>query len=215
MKRIYFLLSATIISILALASPNVSAATPKEIGQIPSAPEISENQIVQVLPEGGYIAKDDGSSNFDSEMVQNNGGTLMTYGEYLEKEQTDTSSDTFVVSYIQFRSASPSKASGNPKVLKLGEFYQSNPFYERGWRFSELKFKAADGTGTWLLWKTYKDGGVVGNEWEAYQTYQSGQSIGRAKIEANQSQYVNGNGSWLFFYTYNPISGSGYTVYNK
>lgn len=138
----------------------------------------------------------------------------MTYGEYLTREQTDTSLDAFVSSYIGFRSASPRKAVENPKILQLGQHYRSNPFSAQGWRFSEAKFKAADGTGTWLLWETYGDGGVVGNEWEAYQTYQSGQSIGRAKFGANSKQYVNGNRSWLFFYTYNPIPGSGYIVYN-
>lgn len=171
------------------------------------------DQVVQVLPDGGLISKDNGDANFDSGIVESNYGTLMTYGEYLTLEAVDTSLGTLEFPF--YRSASPAKAVQYPKILSSGESYTSQPFYESGWRFSESKFKAADGTGTWLLWTAVGDGGVVGNEYEAYRTYQTKQSIGRAKIENGRSQYVDGQGSWLFFYTYNPVKGSRYVVSNK
>lgn len=137
----------------------------------------------------------------------------MAYKDYLKRDMVDTS-----LGFVEFpfwRAASPDKAVQHPKILAAGESYASQSFYESGWRFSEYKFEASQGTGTWFLWTVVGDGGVVGNEYEAYRTYQTKQSIGRAKLGNGESRYVNGQGSWLFFYTYNPAKGSRYVVSNK
>ncbi|HEL1584662.1 TPA: hypothetical protein TXJ06_001399 [Streptococcus suis] len=209
-KKVF--ISAVLLSSIFLQG-NILAATPKEIIESPSMASINPEQVVQVLPDGGFIFRDNGDSNFDPSLVETNHGTLMTYENYLKLETIDTSLDFMESPFL--RSASPDKAVQYPKILAAGESYASQPFSGSGWRFSESKFKAASGTGTWLLWTAVGDGGVVGNEYEAYRTYQTKQSIGRAKLESGESRYVDGQGSWLFFYTYNPVKGSSYVVSNK
>lgn len=56
--------SAVVLGILSFGG-TVLAATPKEITKS-ATEEISDSQIVQVLPEGGFISNIDGSSTFRS-----------------------------------------------------------------------------------------------------------------------------------------------------
>lgn len=211
-KSKFFILMTMFISLC--YSPIVFAAVPKEITSDSSTIEIADDQIVQALPEGGYIFNSDGNSEFDSEVVENNNGVLMTYKEYKSLEKKDTSLP-YVDLPVMTRAASPSTVVNNPKTLQNNQVYRSDPFSESGWRFSHLKFKAAAGTGTWLRWTAIGDGGCVGNEYEAYRTYQTQQAVCRLGLAPNQSAYANGEGSWLFFYTYNPVKGSRYLVENK
>lgn len=139
---------------------------------------VIDEQIVQVLPEGGFIANADGSSEFDPANVENNKSILMTYAEYKALEKKESSLPYPELS-VMTRSASPDRAVNNPKILSANEYYRSADFSGKGWRFSNIKFRAADGTGTWLRWTAIGDGGCVGNEYEAYQTYKSGQAISR------------------------------------
>lgn len=212
MKKM-LILSSCLLMLLSV-STTAHAATPKEITEDPLQINVTSKQIVQVLPEGGFIFKEDGSGDFDPSNVVHNDGTLMTYDQYLALEKRDTSRGYAPFPYA-FRSASPERASYNPRILAAGEAYVSDPFYHTGWRFSEVKFKPADGTGTWLLWSALDDSGCVGNEYEAYLTHQRKTQVARAVIGMGQSQYVDGGGSWLFFYTYNPVPGSRYLVANR
>lgn len=166
------------------------------------------------MPEGGFIANGDGSSEFDPANVENNKSILMTYAEYKALEKKESSLPYPELS-VMTRSASPDRAVNNPKILSTNEYYRSADFSGKGWRFSNIKFRAADGMGTWLRWTAIGDGGCVGNEYEAYQTYKSGQAISRKGLAKGQVAYVDGKGSWLFYYTYDPVAGSGYLVENK
>lgn len=118
----------------------------------------------------------------------------MTDDQYLVLEKRVTSRGYTPFPYA-FRSASPERASYNLRILAVGEVYMSDPFYHTGWRFSEVKFKPAEGTGTWLLWFALGDSGCVGNEYEAYLTHQRKTQVDRAVIGVGQSQYVDGAGS--------------------
>ncbi|WP_394406080.1 hypothetical protein [Streptococcus sp. 20-1249] len=210
MKKVILFCSVVISSLC--FSICAKAATPKEIDRSIINSAVDENQIVQVLPEGGYIVNIDGSSNFDESLVEYNNGTLMKYSDYRLLDAIDTSLPSYPFPF--FRSASPDKAVQNPKILANGETYRSQPFSGKGWRFSELKFKAKPSTGSWLLWTSIGDSGLVGNEWEAYRTYQGTRTY-RAALESIVPQYVNGDNSWLFYYTFDPVIGSKYEVSNS
>ena len=92
-------------------------------------------------------------------------------------------------------------------VLGRGTTYVSHYFTEPGWRFSGYKFKAAPGTGTWLLWTSYKDSALVGT------LRQAQQRIGTT-LQPSTPTYVNGT-DWLMYYTFNPVKNSYYVVANK
>lgn len=66
------------------------AATPKEITESASV-QVTDTQLVQVLPEGGFIYNSDGSSTFDNSMVEQNNGRLMTYQEYKNLPEQNSS----------------------------------------------------------------------------------------------------------------------------
>lgn len=179
------------------------------------SPVINDNQIVEALPEGGFIYNLNGSSTFDSTIVSNNQGKLMSYKQYKDTEIPNKGMVDYINPPILVRSASPYRATNNPKILPLGQSYRFQAFSGSGWRFSELKFEAVQGTGTWLFWESVGDSDLVGNEYEAYRTYESKKPVSRAVIGNGQGKYVNGEGSWLFFYTHNPVNGSWYRVTNK
>lgn len=98
-------------------------------------------------------------------------------------------------------------------VLDGGSSYTSNEFTGTGWRFSGKRFLPASGTGDFLRWTSYVDGGRVGNYNEAYAT-KNGNLQGTA-INAGQSLYVNRNGSAQIYYTYNPLPKTYYVVENR
>ena len=186
------------------------AATPKEITE-PTTVEISDSQIVQALPEGGFISNIDGSSTFDSELVEENGGCLMTYQEYKNIPPQESSISGFEM-FPMTRAASPH--GQQPRILANNERYTSATFSGSGWRFSNLKFIAANGTGTWLRWTSINDGGRVGHYNSALDTYE-GRSIRGAELPMGQSKYVDTQGDWLYYYTYNPAKGTQYIVENR
>lgn len=98
-------------------------------------------------------------------------------------------------------------------VLESNSSYTSNEFTGSGWRFSGKRFLPASGTGDFLRWTSYVDGGRVGNYNEAYAT-KNGNLQGTA-INAGQSRYVNKNGSAQIYYTYNPLPKTYYVVENR
>lgn len=187
------------------------AATPKEITE-PSTIQVNDSQLVQVLPEGGFIYNSDGSSTFDSGMVEQNNSSLMTYQEYKNLPSQNSSISGTELFRPMLRAASPHGQTG--KVLARNETYVSDTFSGSGWRFSNLKFIAANGTGTWLRWTSINDGGRVGHYDAALDTYQ-GRSIRGTALQTGQSKYVDTQGDWLYYFTYNPVNGTKYMVENK
>lgn len=214
MKPKSLILSITSLFLLG-ACATVSAAEYQSTTPDLLSPVINDNQIVEALPEGRFIYNLNGSSTFDSTIVSNNQGKLMSYKQYKDTEIPNKGMVDYINPPILVRSASPYRATNNPKILPLGQSYRSQAFSGSGWRFSELKFEAVQGTGTWLFWESVGDSGLVGNEYEAYRTYESKKTVSRAVIGNGQGKYVNGEGSWLFFYTHNPVNGSWYRVTNK
>ncbi|RLY01726.1 hypothetical protein EAF07_09130 [Streptococcus hillyeri] len=208
------MLSMTCVTALGLMLPvtTVSAADPQNSSsETFTILEPSDNQLVVALPEGGYIADNDGGSDFDPEIIKVNGGTLMTYAQYKTLPKINASIGAFEL-FPLFRAASPSGAT--EKVIEYGKHYTSENFSGRGWRFSGYKFKPSSGSGTYLKWKAVNDSGMVGNYDQAFATY-SGQGTHGTFVSENQSLLIDGNYKWQYFYTYNPKPGSYYIVYNK
>ncbi len=176
---------------------------------------VSDDQLVQVLPEGGFIIKNDGSSDFDESIVAENGGVLMTYKEYQsypEKESSISGSELFSIPTIGIHAVNPYSQTG--KVLANNEAYCSAEFSGKGWRFSNYKFIAANGTGRYLRWTSLNDGGRVGHYREALDTY-SGRGLYGVELPTGRSKYVDTQSDWLYYYTYNPAKGTKYFVENR
>lgn len=197
--RFIIIFSVVLVSIF---SVNVAAETLTE--------NIPDEQLVQVLPEGGFIMKTDGSSEFNSELVRENNGSIMTYKEYcsLGNENVDTSwnpGETY------FRATRPSGT--NTKVLANGETYRSQVFSGRGWRFSNFGFRPASGTGYYLAWQTFVDDGRVGDYNSAMRTY-SGTLKGTPLYRGTRRYVISNLETAMFYYTYNPIPGTYYIVQN-
>lgn len=191
----------------------VFAATPKpvsdamiqEINQ-----EISDEQIVQILPDGGFIYNADGSSDFSPEIVKQNNGALMPYKVYKEMDELEYTTNPQLPTI--FRSANPNDSS--LKVLEAGQTYNSARFSGSGWRFSGYRFQPQSGTGTWLLWQSRGDSGLVGTINQARST-KNGSRAYLSAIQNHETKYVNGGSNWVLFYTYNPVPGSTYSVSNR
>ena len=189
------------------------AATYKDITE-PTTIQIEDSQIIQVLPEGGFIYNSNGTSDYNEEMVQHNNSQLMTYQEH--KEHIEHSLQSSPLTLFE---PSPGLLSADPfsqkgKVLADKEIYVSQPFSGSGWRFSNLKFIAANGTGRWLKWTSIYDGGRVGNYNSAESTY-SGRGLYGVELEVGRARYVDTRSDWLYYYTYNPVPGTRYIVENR
>lgn len=196
------------------AAVSAQAATPSEANNYDlTTLQVSENQIVQVLPEGGFIYNADGSSDVDLSVVKSNNRIVMPYRDYLKLEQKDASVG-FVTLPPVFRSASPHKASQTAKILVDGEVYTSNFFSGSGWRFSELKFRPSHGTGSYLRWTSIGDSALVGSEYQAFHTWQTGVGTSMAVLGNGETRWVDTTGGWSVFYTYNPARGPQYVVAN-
>lgn len=177
--------------------------------------ELPDNQVVMSLPEGGFIANADGSSEFSQSQVEQNGGTLQTIAEV--KEQQDKQATALVSGAELFSQRDSAFRNANPytiwtRVLGDHQYYESLPFGGRGWQFSGLKFRPAPGTGSYLAWHVEGDSGRVGTFAQAEATY-LGNTQG-VPIYIGQRQYVDSAGQWLMFYTLNPAGDSKYIVEN-
>lgn len=107
--------------------------------------------------------------------------------------------------------------SGTAKKIPADGRVYSNPFSGKGWRFSEKSYLPADGTGSYLWWSTVYDDGRVGNYTEAYATCYLAPVAG-TPIYFNDSaygRYISKGGKAMHYYTFNPISGSYYFVWNR
>ncbi|MCK3882111.1 hypothetical protein HCC13_07030 [Streptococcus suis] len=179
-------------------------------------PEIQPNQKVLAIPEGGFIYKLDGSSDFSDETIQQNGGVILEYQTYLGMEDLQDgsiSAEEFLESVgagTRLRAADP--YSKPLKVLADREAYKSNEFSGSGWRFSGLRFKPASGTGIYLAWRVEGDSGMVGTYQQAVATYKG--SLAGTSVYPGQRPYIASDYQGLYFYTYNPVPGSVYIVEN-
>lgn len=211
-------LAFSLIWVSALSS-NVFAAE-KPANPLPSKPlsndpyeGLKDNQVVIACPEGGFIVKKDGSSNFSKEHVEENDGVLMTVKELKQqnkKDPTVSGDKLFNNGITLFRGPSPYGVS--VRYLANGEAYRSEPFSGSGWRFSGYRFYPASGTGGYLAWTSSGDDGRVGDLGQAISTYK-GSLAGTALYAREGRKYIwSQNG--MLYYTFNPVSGTRYVVEN-
>ena len=189
-------------------------ATP-ESAVVPRLEQLPDNQVIMALPEGGFIANRDGSSNFTEFQLRQNAGTLVTAGEMKYSAQ-NSNSQTFSGDVLFNNQSSPFR-NKTPyyqweKVLGANQYYESQSFGGAGWQFSGFKFKPANGTGAYLAWRAIGDSGMVGSPAQAASTY-TGRSQGVA-IYPGKRQYIDCEGDWCLFYSFNPAGGSKYIVEN-
>lgn len=113
---------------------------------------------------------------------------------------------------IELFGATPPE-SNTLRTLNYGDVYTSKPFSGSGWRFSNLQFKPASGTGKYLRWSSYVDSGRVGNYNEGYATKYGGSEQGTS-VKAGATIWNSEDGLGQIYYTYNPIAGTYYVVAN-
>lgn len=224
MNKKYFRIMTKVALTLSLAgisalSSNVFAAE-KPANPLPSKPlsddpyeDLKDDQIVIACPEGGFIVKKDGSSNFSEAHVRENNGTLMTVKELKKqnrKDSTVSGNELFNNNITPFRAPTPNGTT--VRYLANGEAYRSEAFSGSGWRFSGYRFYPASGTGGYLAWTSIKDDGRVGDLGQAGSTY-AGHLAGTALYAREGRKYIwSQNG--MLYYTFNPISGTRYVVEN-
>lgn len=158
------------------------------------------------LPDGGLLY---------GKMVTSDKET----GKILETFDSHTDSNSLSISELKKEPSkvAPLRMSPPSEVRTLGAnaFYQSSPFSSSGLRFGGYYFQAASGTGgTYLLWGSHGDSGLVGSPYEAEQTYMysdPAHALGTI-VGNNQQIYKNGR---AYYYTFNPANGSYYGVANR
>lgn len=158
---------------------------------------LDDNVYVLPTPEGGFITKSDGSNTFDPIQIATYGTQPMTVAQF--KDYLRTFDISFELHHTRFRAAYPPVRE---HVLELYDSYYSNPFSGKGWRYGEIKFYPADGTGDYLLWEAIMDSGLV----------EDGKGVSIALPQAKPTYAYSKNGT--YFKTYNPAKGSKYIVRN-
>lgn len=123
-----------------------------------------------------------------------------------EAKQIASGEKTFV-SHMG-RSASPSTSL---YIVSANTTYRSDTFSGSGWRFSNYYFLPMNGTGDYLLWTSFIDGGRVGCFAEAYSTLNG--TLAGMELPVNTAKYYK-NPDGQQYYTYNPIKGTYYVVSN-
>ena len=101
--------------------------------------------------------------------------------------------------------------STSVRYLGANDKYLSDEFSGTGWRFGHYYFLPTVGTGDFLLWTSFVDGGRVGNFSQAYDTLQ-GNLSGKELLPSVATWCNTPNGQQ--YYTYNPINGTYYVVSN-
>lgn len=174
---------------------------------------MDENELVLEMPEGGYLSGPGVCVDTD-----------ITTGEVIAEYNVQTDPNAITVKEAKAeildtfengkmtRGVNP-PASNTLRTLAYGDIYTSSPFSGSGWRFSGMQFKASSGSGDYLKWSSYIDGGRVGNYNEAYATKNSGTLQGTA-INAGQSIWNSEGSLGQIYYTYNPVAGTYYQVGN-
>lgn len=106
-------------------------------------------------------------------------------------------------------------------TLDAGQFYQSAKFSGSGWRYGELYFDAAWGTGDYLRWSTHGDTGNVcrshpsypGEARFCYPMNVEGEKYWFSKWFPS-SPGINPTPGFLYYQTFNPTPKSYYVVAN-
>lgn len=174
---------------------------------------LSEDDLVLEMPEGGFLYGQCEDYDVDDPTV--------LLGEY--DSETDPNSVTvaeakeILLSQMNDEGIEPigdaPPSNSKVRVLAYGDTYTSSPFSGTGWRFSNLQFKPASGTGNYLRWSSYVDSGRVGNYNEGYATKYGGSTQGTS-VKAGQTIWNSEEGLGQIYYTYNPIAGTYYVVKN-
>lgn len=174
---------------------------------------LDEDALVLEMPEGGFLygqCTDYDANNptivlgeYDSETDKNS----ITVSEAKEKLLSEINEGG-----IELFGATPPE-SNTLRTLNYGDVYTSKPFSGSGWRFSNLQFKPASGTGKYLRWSSYVDSGRVGNYNEGYATKYGGSEQGTS-VKAGATIWNSEDGLGQIYYTYNPIAGTYYVVAN-
>lgn len=173
--------------------------------------DLNENDKILELPDGGFL--------YGSAIITDNEDSTITEAyDSLTDENSITVKEAREIlkeqsNQIQVRGSNIPDVASKTITLDSNAEYKSSEFSGSGWRFGGYFFKAKSGTGTYLRWTSYKDGGMVGNYSEAIGT-KNGTIQGTA-IEKNQTQYISRGGSAMIYYTYSPVSGTHYYVVNK
>ena len=114
-------------------------------------------------------------------------------------------------SYITF-STRAGYPSTTLRYLGKNDIYKSDYFSGSGWRFGHYYFLPTAGTGDYLAWISYMNGGRVGSFSEAYDIMNG--ILSGMELPANtRVYYKNVNGQQ--YYTYNPLKDTHYYVENK
>lgn len=182
---------------------------------------LEESDSVLKLPDGGYLhgeAYDVDANNpekviatYDSEANPN----AITVSE--AKELIDNPTVNAPLGIATFGASPPPSSSF--RYLANGAEYWSSKFSGSGWRFGEVAFMPAKGTGIYLGWQTFKDDGVVGGPNQANSTKAGSFSgsivyVSQGYTYKTPGDYHPGFPYVMMYYTLNPISGTQYYVAN-
>lgn len=192
-----------------LVTSKISAETPQKVDQQLNG--LSSESFALYLPKGGYIANSDGSNNFSAEQIKETGGKVVTYSELKslllnssEEKNKEFSSGTF------FRGTS---FPNRPYGLAIGQSYTSQTFSGSGWRYSGYCFHPTPGNGLYLLWETFGDDALVGEQ--ALASRHQGTPIYQGQPKYILSDINRGTYIWgVCYLSYNPTPGSYYRVSN-
>jgi hypothetical protein len=207
------------IGLLSIAS-NVYASEEgnqeSEASQLEWFPDLSGNEKVLELPCGGYLH---GSAT----LVSGENGNSITFDSNTDTNSIkldDLRDGTEQVEYTDFtlEDLFPSKLTRGTTpptsylTLSKGDSYTSNPFSGSGWRYAGLFITrggnySANAT---LTWTSSKDSGRVGDYNDLMNLYINGNVTGTA-IAKNGSKKIDAQYSHAY-YTYNPATGTQYTV---
>lgn len=169
-----------------------------------------DDKVLEV--DGGYLYGECSLYDADNNLIGEYNSLTSPESITVSKARKEISEKENEISLYGAYPPDPDK-SNTLIVLDANSSYTSNEFTGSGWRFSGKRFLPASGTGDFLRWTSYVNGGRVGNYNEAYAT-KNGNLQGTA-INAGQSRYVNKNGSAQIYYTYNPLPKTYYVVENR
>ncbi|MFV0560152.1 MAG: hypothetical protein ACK5NA_05500 [Enterococcus sp.] len=179
---------------------------------------LKESDSILFLPDGSYIhgeLKEYSLTDLTQVVAQYNSETdssAVTVSEAREILKRDKENYRQNESLLQnIKNPRGTSPSNTVRELGLGAAYTSSSFTGNGWRFAGYRFKAVNSPGPNLKWSVTGGSGIVGYDWQAWNTYESGVKIGTAIAPGD---YPVGIDAYSTFYAYNPINGTRYHVSN-
>lgn len=177
---------------------------------------ISQDDKVLQLPDGGFVSGTGKVEIFSindletpiQELDLDNDPNAMTVDEAYALWESEEDTSTEIMPYQDIVVPSPDKVMG----LSYGQVYTSQKFSASGWRFAGWWFVALqpDVYGSYLRWSTHVDSGRVVTIYDFHLLANGGTAI-----YPGQYYWINAGVSVPVTYcTYNPISGTYYTVGN-